>query len=496
MSKPAPSKPPAAPAIGERDTREDISLKATHDGRQRVDALGKLTHDGRQRLDEWGGGRLTQDGRQQLEASLQAEETCSSTICTSCKAVLKLASPMALGKLVKCPKCGQVVPVVAPEEVPPAAAAKRPAPAAPPEETETADYPSLPEQEVDAAEGIQAPGTLGKDSLARLAGAVAEKKKKSERPLPSKRVIVIAGAVCAVLVLSGLIFALTRGGGSSRPSFNVRATAAEVKPEDMTFAIKLKSYPPPGASVTRKELNEQKGFRRRTDGAKVLMEMPINQMYEAEYNEVILDSGTIQPKRFKRTYRRAVEKVGDRIRLQSFQERTVVFELVGDKYEAQVVGEPALPAEDLTGLARKISTHDQIAAFLPQGPVKPGDSWQINLAKFAQMIAGGGEVDLSNSTGEGSLAEVRERADGRLFGVIKLEMKLAVKNMMGLQFSPPATLDYKATLDTAIDGSTTMGTLATSGKLAGKGSVEIKGKRLLDEIALEFSGKQERSAEK
>jgi hypothetical protein len=400
---------------------------------------------------------------------------------------------MALGKLVKCPKCAQVVPVVAPEEGPPAAEAKRsPAAPPPPEETETADYPAAPPDEAPAKD--EETGVLAKESLAKLAGAVAPKK-RTELKLPSRRILLAIGGGCAFLLVVGLVFGLSRGGGT--PKLSAKGLPrTEVKPEDMTFDIKLRSYPPAGASVIRKELNEQKGVRRVLDGSKVVHEDNVVSMYEAEFNEVILDPGEGQPKRFKRTYRRAVEKIGDRIKLQSYQDRTVVFELVGDKYEAQAVGEPPLPPEDLATLARKISKQDQIAAFLPQGSVKIGESWPINLPKFAQMIAGGGEVDVASSTGEGKLVEVRERADGRFFGAIKLDLKVAVKNMRGMQFTPPAILEYKATLDTAIDGSTTMGTLALTGKLSGKGFVEVKGKRFAQEVIQEFSGKQERSAEK
>jgi hypothetical protein len=495
------------PALGAA-TGQDV--KGTHDGRQRLDALAKETHDGRQRLDDMSAaGKDTHDGRQ--EAAVAGEEKYSSTVCTSCKTLLKLASPMAVGKLVKCPKCGMVVPVVAPEEGPPAAEAKQPAVAPPPpaltrpavaplppeakrplpEETETADYPAMPPEEEPAKDET---GVLTKESLAKLAGAVAPKK-RTELKLPSRRVLLAIGGVCALLlVVVGLVFGFSRG-GTTKPSAKGPPTT-EVKPEDMTFDIKLRSFPPAGASVVRSERNEQKGLRRILDGSKVVHEESIASMYEAEYNEVILDSGEGQPKKFKRTYRRAVEKIGDRIRLQSYQDRTVVFELVGDKYEAQAVGEPPLPADDLAGLARKISTQSQIAAFLPQGPVKISETWPINLGKFAQMIAGGGEVDIAASTGEGKLVQVRERADGRFFGAIKIDLKLAVKNMPGMQFNPPATLEYKATLDTAIDGSTTMGTLVLTGKLSGKGFVENKGRRFAQEVTQEFSGRQERSAEK
>jgi hypothetical protein len=483
-------KPALGPALAERDPRQE--LKGTHDGRQRLDALAKETHDGRQRLDDMSAaGKETHDGRHQLDEAVAAgEEKYSSTVCTSCKTLLKLANPMALGKLVKCPKCGQVVPVVAPEEGPPAAEVKRPAVAPPPpEETETADYPAAPPDEPPAKDET---GVLTRESLAKLAGVPA--KKKTELKLPSRRVLIVIGGVCALLlVVVGVIFGFSRGGTKSSAK---GPPTTEVKPEDMTFDIKLRSYPPAGASVVRSERNEQKGSRRILDGSKVVHEENIVSMYEAEYNEVILDAGEGQPKKFKRTYRRAVEKIGDRIRLQSYMDRTVVFELVGDKYEAQAVGEPPLPADDLAGLARKISTQSQIAAFLPQGPVKIGEGWPINLGKFAQMIAGGGEVDIAASTGEGKLVEVRQRADGRFFGAIKLDLKLAVKSMRGMQFSPPATLEYKATLDTAIDGSTTMGTLVLTGKLSGKGFVENKGKRFAQEVTQEFSGRQERSAEK
>jgi hypothetical protein len=62
--------------------------------------------------------------------------------------------------------------------------------------------------------------------------------------------------------------------------------------------------------------------------------------------------------------------------------------------------------------------------------------------------------------------------------------------------TPPVTVDMTATLDTAIDGSSTAGKMTTSGTIAGKGEVENMGMKFTMEMNFSGEDSQERSAEK
>src|SRR5262249_52350372 len=134
---------------------------------------------------------------------------------------------------------------------------------------------------------------------------------------------------------------------------------------DPLFTIKLKTFPAVGASVERREVNEQIGMERlRTPDGKTLQERKINRTNEVEFVQVILGGGDPQPKGFKRTYRKASDPVNGGVKPLSYQGRTIVFELVGESYQASAVGEPAIPPADLADLARRVTRHDYLQAIL------------------------------------------------------------------------------------------------------------------------------------
>src|SRR5262249_56776658 len=58
--------------------------------------------------------------------------------------------------------------------------------------------------------------------------------------------------------------------------------------------------------------------------------------------------------------------------------------------------------------------------------------------------------------------------DGRQFGVIDFDFKMAVKSLPGLPFDPPGRYDWKGSLDVAIDGSSSAATLTATIQLAGR----------------------------
>lgn len=348
--------------------------------------------------------------------------------------------------------------------------------------------------------------TLGGDKslLAKLeeegiqTAALTKKPAKAEGKKSSEWVKVVVGVLGASVGLTAaaiaLVAVLTRNAapaGSSEPPIRGQGLTD-------SFPIKLKIYPAPGVAMRRHQVNQQTQLRRFTDGAgKVVQEDKLTMSYEVDFTEVILEPGDKQPRRFQRTYHRATEKMGDQVKTHSYVNRTVVFELVGGQYEASAVGEPSLPVRDLAELTKRVSRQDQVDALLPQGMVKLGQPWPINLAAYTRMIADGAEVDLNRSTGQARLSEVRDRNSGQRFGVIKLQIKMAVKSIKGKTYDPPAEFEMDGELDTAIDGSSTVGTLTTSGKQVFTGpAADPQGRKLNLETTVQFTGKDERSEEK
>src|SRR5205085_2455610 len=103
----------------------------------------------------------------------------------------------------------------------------------------------------------------------------------------------------------------------------------------------------------------------------------------------------------------------------------ILFDLIKDKYDVTVVGEPMLSENDLASLAKKVGKQDAVEAYLPRDPVKVGQSWPIDIQKVAKLYAeGGATLDTANSSGTAKLVKVYDN-NGKQFGVIDLTMTLA-----------------------------------------------------------------------
>src|SRR5262249_25319320 len=153
-----------------------------------------------------------------------------------------------------------------------------------------------------------------------------------------------------------------------------------------------------------------------------------------------LVAGEQRPKEVRRTYARAVDIVNDKVQSLPYQNRTVLFELVKDKYEVTAAGEPKLPEADLAALAKKVGKQDAVMAYLPAEPVKVDQEWPIDIQKVAKLYGEVGTLlDIANSSGTAKLVKVYQ-SKGQYFGVIDLKMALAVRSMLNNQFNPPASL--------------------------------------------------------
>jgi hypothetical protein len=473
---PAPaSKPPAAAAPPAKRTPPAAEGKVDKETRHEIN-LGKETFSGMQRLPSVVTG--------------EAPTTITIATCPHCHAKLKLAQPVAVGRTIKCANCGQNF----------AALPDAPAAAAPPPPKPAPASPEAPAEEAKATGKLDAPSfaeLLEKET--KGAPAPAKAPTEQEKARRARLWWIRGGAIAGLVLLLGVVIAAV---SSSRTNPLPTKSTYWGRPiptteQEPIFTIRLKSFPAVGASVDRREVNEQSGVVRYLEpGGKVIREEKMARSNEVEFVEVILEGGEPQPRRFKRTYRKAQDTSGGASRSLSYEGRTIVFELTGEQYQASAVGEPALSPADLADLARRITRHDQAEAILPRKSVKIGETWPIDLAKFARMLAEGAEVDNAASTGEARLSKVMQRDDGQMFGVILIELKMSVKSMKGMRFYPPAVFELTGTLETPIDGSSTQGVLSTRGKLSGSTVVDRGGQKIVLEMAMETSGKQERTGEK
>jgi hypothetical protein len=265
-----------------------------------------------------------------------------------------------------------------------------------------------------------------------------------------------------------------------------------------TYTIKFRSDPAAGKSATVRDAHRNAGTVKVLDaGGKLLREQKPNEAEEEAYTETVLEAGGKHPKKYQRVYEKAQRGEAGKLRPRSYQGRTVLFELRDGQYVVRAVGTPALAPADLKDLTTK--ANDQLKSspdelFLPKKPVAVGDSWDAD-KKLLPELARGDELDLGKSAGRAKLLKAYAK-DGKQFGVIEVDLKLAVKTMQGLTCDPPARFNIKGTIDTAIDGSSTAATMTMTFRLSSKAQVEQDGMKFTVEMSLEGSGKLERSAEK
>jgi hypothetical protein len=266
------------------------------------------------------------------------------------------------------------------------------------------------------------------------------------------------------------------------------------------YTIKLKDQPDVDKPVVFRELNKQLTLMRTLDTeGKVIDERRIPDATETVYTFTVLKEGARRPARYQRKYETATWTDGKKTVTRSFQGRTILFEMRIGKYLLTVEGKDDLPQEDIDSLAGAANADldsDPTAVFLPPRPVRVGDSWSVDPKLLAKVFAKDGVVDEKKSSGKGTLVKAAVK-DGHLHGAIELDVRVAYSSMGRDKYEPPAILEVKSTLETALDGSSTAGVLRMSGKLTGRTAFTAQQgqKRILD-INMEFTGRHERTETK
>jgi hypothetical protein len=265
-----------------------------------------------------------------------------------------------------------------------------------------------------------------------------------------------------------------------------------------TYTIKLKHAPDPGKSVVIKDSDSHDVLTKIFDaGGKAIKEDKAEEKRDEVYTETVIEKSDKFPTKYKRTYEKATRTRNGKTESRSYEGRTIVFEQKDGKFTVTADGDKPLSKADLEDLAKKANDNDKEMdeLFLPQKPVKAGDGWDIDSKALAKSFARNAELDPDKSSAKAKLAKVYDK-DGKKFGEIEVTLKLTPKTPADVKFESPPTIDMKVTLNTAIDGSSTAGTMKMTGKMKSKVTVEQMGMKFTVDSALDMKGEQERSAEK
>ncbi len=263
-----------------------------------------------------------------------------------------------------------------------------------------------------------------------------------------------------------------------------------------TYQIKLKEYGAVGKKVNVQVKDATKEMIKVSVQGNLVKEELKDELKEESYTDVVLEDGGPHPKKFKRIYTTAKTTRGGKEDTTAYHGRTVIFELENTKYKVTAEKGVELGAAEVMQLEKQ--ANDKLLVpmekLLPRKEVAVGDTWKVDPAVIAKIFGEGTKVDVSKSTAQGKLTKAYKK-DGHQFGVIQYTFKLAMVDLGGLKLPNPIMLTLNMTLDTAIDGSSTAGTLTANGSMQGKGTIEQGGQTVMIDLNIHTNGSQVQSAE-
>jgi hypothetical protein len=293
--------------------------------------------------------------------------------------------------------------------------------------------------------------------------------------------------IVAAMVLSGC------GKGKDSKTDTKAGGGADKAVANATYTIKFKKYPDVGKSVTERSTEKTTGTVKVSDDkGKVLSDEKQDQTRERVLTLTVLEGGDQRPKKYKETYEKAIDTAAGKAMPLSYQGKTLLYELKGDKYEVTAEGGGVSP-NDLRILASKANNAEMDDVLAPKKPVKIGESWTIDIKDVVNAFG-------RNDKGESALEEDKSKVEAKLvkvtdnkIGTIEVKMTLVSKPNA---FVPGMTMEGTSTLETAIDGSSVAGKVSSNGTTTGKGDVTQAGMKSHMDINLKMTEEKERSAEK
>jgi hypothetical protein len=233
-----------------------------------------------------------------------------------------------------------------------------------------------------------------------------------------------------------------------------------------SYTIQVKAHPAEGKSFTANETSTINISFSLALGGNVLKEEKKVESEERQFTEKVLVAGDKAPRKFSRTYAKALKGEEGALDKLSYAGKTIMFERKGDGYEA-TADDATILQKDLDDLAKKAGKGDEGAAMFPTKAVKVGDAWPIAKEAFGSFLAGlkdGADVDKLKATGKLVKAY---RKDGQQWGTIEINMSVPVNKAGPVPLDKAIPFEIKLTMDAAIDGSSTATQL--------KGTVAFKG---------------------
>lgn len=187
-----------------------------------------------------------------------------------------------------------------------------------------------------------------------------------------------------------------------------------------------------------------------------------NVLQSVAYTCELLKKSGDQATRFTRQYTRAVRSENSKKRRLPYHTLKVLFEHKDGKYHFTTNGEK-LSDDEAADFEKEFNSEDddipENQEFLPNYPVKPGDSWTSDPRQVLKKTRKIGPMllDKMKSKFSGKLLRTY-RKDGALFGVIQLDQVIAIKSVEidgnVLPAAEKCAIRIAYEVNTCIDGST------------------------------------------
>jgi hypothetical protein len=266
-----------------------------------------------------------------------------------------------------------------------------------------------------------------------------------------------------------------------------------------SYTVKVKTNPAVGKSVTVTDSSDMRMAMVLSLKGMVLKDDKKNDVEETQFTTRVLEAGDPQPKKFTRTYTKAVKGEKGKPAKAFYQGETVVFELKGNAYQAVLQSGPVNDPEklaDLAKLAKNANKDSDVRALLPKTPVKVGDSWTISREALEVYLADAkDDADLPNAKAAGKLVKAYKQ-DGQQWGTLEYAFYIPLKKLGPLALNKPIPMQMKITVDTAIDGSSTASRSTGTASLKGSSEFVQNDMTFLLDLSMEGEFRGEHSAEK
>jgi hypothetical protein len=244
---------------------------------------------------------------------------------------------------------------------------------------------------------------------------------------------------------------------------------ASAAPDPQPVTIKIKETAQGDVRLIESSEGEDMTFKVVDEKGKVLLSDTKKKSRSDAYTETIRQREGKKNTKLERDYTKAEKQEDDKKFILGLVGKTVVVEKNGEKYvfalkDGEKLKEAA--AEALTKeFATKRDENEVEKLLLPKTPVKPGDSWEVDLKTFIKEFGSDGEMefDLAKSIGSGKLLKVYTQ-DGKQFGEMQIKLELAV-TMIGkgkdrMKAGAGSKVSLNIALDNCIDGNSEAGTFS------------------------------------